>query len=73
MKKLDESKVKWIILQKQKGESASRIAETMNISTRRVKKLWARYRYTDPGKIVYPAPVGRPENGLSGRRSILQC
>ena len=45
----------------------------MNISTRWVKKLWARYRYTDPGKIVYPAPVGRPENGLSGRRSILQC
>ena len=68
MKKLDESKVKWIILQKRKGETTSSIAETMNISTRWVKKLWARYRYTDPGRIIYPAPMGRPEDGLPGRR-----
>ena len=47
---------------------ATRIAETMNISTRWVKKLWARYRYTDPDRIVYPAPMGRPEDGISGRR-----
>ena len=40
----------------------------MNISARWVKKLWARYRYTDPGKIVYPAPMGRPESRLPGRR-----
>ena len=68
MKKLDESKVKWIILQKRKGETTSSIAETMNISTRWVKKLWARYRYTDPGRIIYPAPMGRPEGGIPGRR-----
>ena len=69
MKKLDESKVKWIILQKQNGETTSSIAKTMNISTRWVKKLWARYRYADPDKIVYPAPpVERPENGIPGRR-----
>ena len=68
MKKLDESKVKWIILQKQNGKTTSSIAKTMNVSTRWVKKLWARYRYTDPGKIVYPSPMERPENGLSGRR-----
>ena len=40
----------------------------MNISTRWVKKLWARYRYTDPGRIIYPAPMGRPEDGILGRR-----
>ena len=43
MKKLDESKVKWFISQKQKGEATSRIAVTMNVSTRWVKKLWVRY------------------------------
>ena len=68
MKKLDESKVEWIISQKQKGETTSSIAETMNVSTRWVKKLWARYRYADAGKIVYPVPTGRPKNGLPGRR-----
>ena len=68
MKKLDESKVKWIILQKQNGETTSSIAKTMNISTRWLKKLWARYRYTDPGRIIYPAPIGRPEGGIPGRR-----
>ena len=68
MKKLDESKVKWIILQKQNGETTSSIAKTMNVSTRWVKKLWARYRYTNSGKIVYPTPMGRPEDGIPGRR-----
>ena len=68
MKKLDESKVKWIILQKRNGETTSSIAETMNVSTRWVKKLWARYRYTDPGRIIYSAPMGRPEDGILGRR-----
>ena len=56
---------------KAKGETTSRIAETMNVFTRRVKKLWARYRYTDPDKIVYsapslPPPMGRPESNLPG-------
>ena len=68
MKKLDESKVKWIILQKRNGETTSSIAETMNVSTRWIKKLWARYRYTDPDRIIYPAPMGRPEDGILGRR-----
>ena len=68
MKKLDESKVKWIILQKRKGETTSSIAKTMNISTRWIKKLWARYRYADPGRITYPAPMERPEDSIPGRR-----
>ena len=41
MKKLDESKVEWIISQKQKGIATSSIVETMNVSARWVKKLWA--------------------------------
>ena len=68
MKKLDKSKVEWIISQKRKGVTTSSIAETMNVSARRVKKLWARYRHADAGKIGYPVPMGRPKNGLPGRR-----
>ena len=67
MKKLDESKVKWIIDQKRKGVTTKKIADTMNVSTRWVKKLWARYRYTE-GVIAYLAPMGRPKNGLPGRK-----
>ena len=40
----------------------------MNIFTRWVKKLWARYRYADPDKIIYPAPMGRPEDGIPEHR-----
>ena len=53
------------MLQKQKEEITSKIVETANISTRGVKKLWARYRYTDLDKIVYPAPMERLKNSLS--------
>ena len=68
MKKLDESKVRWIITQKRKGATTNHVAQTMDVSTRWVKKLWARYKHADAGKILYPARMGRPENGLPGRR-----
>ena len=68
MKKLDESRVRWIIAQKRKGATANHVAQTMDISTCRVKKLWVRYKHADAGKILYPARTGRPENGLPGRR-----
>ena len=71
MKKLDESKVRWIITQKRKGATTNHVAQTMDVSTRWVKKLWARYKHTDAGKILYPARMGRPENGLPGRREHL--
>ena len=51
-----------------KGTTTSHVAQTVDVSTRRVKKLWARYKHTDTGKILYPARMGRPENGLPGRR-----
>ena len=69
VRKLDESKVKWIILQKKAGKTTNRqIADTMGISEIWVKKLWARYKGVEPDRIVYPASMGRPENGLPGRR-----
>jgi len=68
MKKLDESKVQWIVREKRKGEMTSaQIAQAMKISTVWVKKLWARYRDAEPGGISYPARMGRPEKGLAGR------
>ena len=56
IKKIDESKIRWIALQKQNGETISKIAETMNAPTLMVKKIGVRCRYTDSDKIVYPAP-----------------
>ena len=69
MRKLDEDKVRWIIREKRKGELTGRqIAETMGVSDIWVKKLWARYRHAKPAEIAYPLPMGRPPNGLHGRR-----
>ena len=65
MKKLDESKARWIIAQKRKGMNA-RIAETM--CKRWVKKISARYSTIDADKIVYPMPMGRPRDSMPGRR-----
>ena len=71
MTKLDESKVRWIIRQKAKGElTNAQIAETQGISVIWVKKLWARYGHLkdDAGQIMYPRKIGRPANGMPGRR-----
>ena len=59
MKKLDESKVRWIISQKRKGATNAYMAETMNISVRWVKMLCARYRNVEIDRIAYPVPMGR--------------
>ena len=66
MSKLDESVVEWIIREKRKGRRNKKIAETAGVSTRWVKKLWARYK--DAPNVSYPLPMGRPVNGLPGRR-----
>ena len=68
MTKLDESKVRWILAQKRKETANSRIAETMGISVRWVKKLCARYGSTSLEKIVYPLSMGRPKDRMPGRR-----
>lgn len=60
MKKLDQTKVEYIISEKRKGTKNAVIAETMGISTRYVQKLWARFKNTPKGEIVFPAQMGRP-------------
>ena len=67
--KLDEEQVRWIILQKHKGTSSdAEIAKSMKISARWVRKLWSRYRDMRIEDIRYPPRMGRPSEGLFGRR-----
>ena len=66
MSKLDESVVEWIIREKRKGRRNKQIAETAGVSIRWVQKLWARYKNSPSA--TYPLPMGRPANGLPGRR-----
>jgi len=66
MSKLDESKVKWILAEKRKGTYNREIAEAMKVSVRWIQALWARYQNSQ--EFVYPYEMGRPPNGLPGRR-----
>ena len=66
MRKLDSSKVEWILREKRKGTPNGRIAETAGVSVRWVQKLWKRYR--DADEISYPLPMGRPRRSSPGRR-----
>ena len=67
MKKLDQSKVEYIVAEKRKGTKNSIIAESMDITVRYVQMLWARFRDTPRGRIVFPAPMGRPRRGPPAR------
>ena len=44
------------------------IAEAMHVTVRTVQRLWSRFRHTRPGDIEYPTRMGRPQDGLPGRR-----
>ena len=67
--KLDEEQVKWIIRQNRDGTATNReIADTMDISIRWVQRLCLKYKNTNPSMIRYPSTMGRPGNGLAGRR-----
>ncbi len=44
--KLDPVKVEWILRRKEKGASNGTIADSMNISVRRVQELWSAHRAT---------------------------
>ena len=59
MKKLDQSKVEYIVAEKRKGTKNHAIAESMGITVRYVQKLWARFKNTPKEKIVFPATMGR--------------
>ena len=65
MKKLDQSKVEWILREKRKNTHDKEIAAKMNVSVRWVQKLWKRYK--DEDSIVYPAPMSRPKKSAPGR------
>ena len=67
MKKLDQSKVEYIVAEKRKGTKNHAISESMGITVRYVQKLWARFKNTPKGKIVFPAPMGRPSRGTPTR------
>ena len=46
MRKLDESKINWIINQKKKGTTNRIIAGSMDISVRHVQRIYAEYLLT---------------------------
>ena len=66
MKKLNPSKVEWIVREKRKNTRNKEIAEKMGISVRWVQKLWRRYK--DEAEITYPIPLGRPRRCAPGRQ-----
>ena len=56
--KLDDDKIKYVIREKEKGTPNATIAESMKISPRHVRRLWARYRST--GSLPTISSGGRP-------------
>lgn len=75
--KLDEEQVRWMMRQKANGQMSNvEIAESMGVSDRWVRKLWSRYRFTRPEETTWPPRMGRPVEGLPGRRehsAVLSC
>ena len=65
MRKVVESKVRWIVSEKYKGTPNSEIAKVMKISVRRVQQVWRRFK----GAGAIPHPDGRrsPRRRLPGR------
>ena len=66
--KLSTGRVRWIIRQKRMGETNARIAQSMGVSPRWVKKIWSRYRYADINTISYESRAGRRVSSAYGRR-----
>lgn len=66
--KLDEDQVKWMVHQYRNGTKSKEIAETLGISVRWVQKLGAKYKNVQISMIKYPSAMGRPVEGLPGRR-----
>ena len=56
--KLDDDKIKYIIREKEKGTPNATIAESMDVSARHVRRLWAKYRNT--GSLPTIGRGGRP-------------
>ena len=81
MKKLDESKTKWIIHKNGKCMPCGMIAKSMGIPVRRVQGLCRRYSGMPIYRISYPEALGRPRKSLPGAlghtlgslRRVQQC
>ncbi len=75
--KLDEEQVRWIVQQKHNDEmSDTQIAKLVGVSARWVRELFSRYGHLQPKDITYPLKMGRPSNGLPGRRehsAVISC
>ena len=56
--KLDDGKIKYIIREREKGTSSAAVAESMGVSARHVRRLWARYR--SAGSLPTIGRGGRP-------------
>ena len=72
MKKLDQTKVGWIIREKCNGVHNIETVKTQKIFVRWAQKLWKKYK----DMIVLPAPRGRPKGCTSGRlehSTVLCC
>jgi len=55
-----KKKVRWIIREKEKGESSGVIAKIQQITRRRVDQLWKQYRETGIIPIIGET-IGRPK------------
>ena len=66
MRRIDESKARWIVREKRKGRPNREIAGAMKVSVRRVRQVWRRFK--DADAISYPEGRGRPKRWLTGRR-----
>lgn len=63
-KKLDQSKVKYIITEKRRNTKNATIADAMGITVRYVQMLWTKFKNIPKDKIVFPTPMGKSSIGL---------
>ena len=70
VRKLDVAKVEWIVAQKRKGVKNAEIAAAAKVSTRWVRKLWARYRDADKASRP-PATCVLSKTSVQGRAGIV--
>ncbi len=61
--RLTEKAVRYVIRQRQKGESSSKIATELGITPRYVRMLWAKFQDTD--RIPVPRKAGRPKGTIT--------
>ena len=73
MKKLDKSKVEWIISQKRKGVTTSSIAETMNVSARRSRNSGPGTGTPMQAKLFTLLPWAGRKTAFPDAGSTLQC